>query len=149
MSRFSKMPEPPYYAVIFANQASKTPEGYAEMAAAMGEIAKTLPGYIGIESTRDADGFAITVSYWESEEAIKGWREHAKHAIAQKIGKERWYEDYILRVAKVERHHPDRVCNFSTLSGSHRVCATRVGWCFMRLSFDRVLSYREPGPRAA
>ncbi len=59
------------------------------MAAAMGEIAKTLPGYIGIESTRDADGFAITVSYWESEEAIKGWREHAKHAIAQKIGKER------------------------------------------------------------
>ena len=74
MSRFSKMPEPPYYAVIFANQASKTPEGYAEMAAAMGEIAKTLPGYIGIESTRDADGFAITVSYWESEEAIKGWR---------------------------------------------------------------------------
>ena len=105
MSRFSKMPEPPYYAVIFANQASKTPEGYAEMAAAMGEIAKTRPGYIGIESTRDADGFAITVSYWESEEAIKGWREHAKHAIAQKIGKERWYEDYILRVAKVERQY--------------------------------------------
>ncbi|ERL98205.1 putative enzyme involved in biosynthesis of extracellular polysaccharides [Rhodobacteraceae bacterium HIMB11] len=105
MSRFSKMPEPPYYAVIFANQASKTPEGYAEMAAAMGEIAKTLPGYIGIESTRDADGFAITVSYWESEEAIKGWRKHAKHAIAQKIGKERWYEDYILRVAKVERQY--------------------------------------------
>ena len=69
------------------------------------KFAKTLPGYIGIESTRDADGFAITVSYWENEEAIKGWREHAKHAIAQKIGKERWYEDYILRVAKVERQY--------------------------------------------
>ena len=54
------MPEPPYYAVIFVNQASKTPEGYAEMAAVMGEIAKTLPGYIGIESTRDADGFGKT-----------------------------------------------------------------------------------------
>ena len=105
MSRFSKMPEPPYYAVIFTNQALKTPEGFAEMAAAMGEIAKTLPGYIGIESTRDAYGFAITVSYWESEEAIKGWREHAKHSIAQKIGKERWYEDYILRVGKVEQQY--------------------------------------------
>jgi heme-degrading monooxygenase HmoA len=89
----------------FRQSGLKTPEGYAEMAAAIGEIAKTLPGYIGIESTRDADGFAITVSYWESEEAIKGWREHAKHAIAQKIGKERWYEDYILRVAKVERQY--------------------------------------------
>jgi len=105
MSRFSGMANLPYYAVIFTNQASKTPEGCAEMAAATGEIAKTLPGYIGIESTRDADGFAITVSYWESEEAIKGWRKHAKHAIAQKIGKERWYEDYILRMAKLERQY--------------------------------------------
>ena len=75
------------------------------MAAAIGEIAKTLTGYIGIESTRDEDGFAITVSYWESEEAIKEWREHTKHAIAQKIGNERWYEDYVLRVAKVERQY--------------------------------------------
>ena len=49
MSRFSKMPEPPYYAVIFANQASKTPEGYAEMAAAMGEIAKP---YLDISGSR-------------------------------------------------------------------------------------------------
>ena len=105
MSRFAPMPDTSYYAAIFSNQASETPEGYAEMAAAMGEVAKTLPGYIGIESTRDAEGFAITVSYWESEDAIKGWREHAKHAIAQKIGKERWYDDYILRVAKVERQY--------------------------------------------
>jgi heme-degrading monooxygenase HmoA len=105
MSRFSIMPDPPYYAVIFSNQASKTPEGYAEMSEIMGEIAKTMPGYIGIESTRDTDGFAITVSYWESEEAIKGWRKHAKHSIAQKMGKERWYKHYILRVAKVERQY--------------------------------------------
>ena len=105
ISHFSRMPEPLYYAIIFANQASKTPEGYGEMAAAIGEIAKTLPGYIGIESMRDSDCFAITVSYWESEEAIKGWREHTKHSISQKIGKERWYEDYTVCVAKVERQY--------------------------------------------
>lgn len=105
MSRFAPMPQPPYYAVIFANQASKTPEGYSEMAAQMQEIAKTMPGYIGIESTRDVDGFAITVSYWESEEAIKGWREQANHQIAKKVGRERWYDHFVLRVAKVERQY--------------------------------------------
>ena len=67
ISHFSRMPEPLYYAIIFANQASKTPEGYAEMAAAMGEISKKMPGYIGFDSTHVIDGFAITVSYWESE----------------------------------------------------------------------------------
>ena len=59
---------------------------------------QTLPGYRD-RSTRDADGFAITVSYWESEEAIKGWREHAKHAISPKDRQRAWYEDYgVLRV---------------------------------------------------
>lgn len=105
MSRFAPLPELPYYAVVFSNQASQSPDGYAEMATKMNDIAKTMPGYLGIESTRDVDGFAITVSYWRDEEAIKGWRNHAKHQIAQEIGRERWYEHFALRVAKVERHY--------------------------------------------
>ena len=105
MSRFAPLPELPYYAVVFSNQASQSPDGYAAMAAKMNDIAKTMPGYLGMESTRDVDGFAITVSYWRDEEAIKGWRNHAKHQIAQEIGRERWYEHFALRVAKVERHY--------------------------------------------
>ena len=105
MSRFAPLPELPYYAVVFSNQASQSPDGYAEMAAKMNDIAKTMPGYLGMESTRDVDGFAITVSYWRDEEAIKGWRNHAKHQIAQEIGRERWYEHFALRIAKVERHY--------------------------------------------
>jgi len=71
MQHFAPMPEPTYYAVIFANQASATPEGYVEMAQAMLDCAAEIPGYIGIESSRDSDGFAVTVSYWDSENAIK------------------------------------------------------------------------------
>lgn len=104
-SRFAKMPAPPYYAVIFANQASDKPDGYAEMAGEMREIAATMPGYIGLESARDEKGFAVTVSYWESEDAIASWRNHARHRIARKIGRERWYEHFVLRIAKVERHY--------------------------------------------
>ena len=105
MSCFAPMPDPPYYAVIFSNQISDTPEGYAQMADTMAELAETIPGYIGRETARDADGFAVTVSYWETEAAIKQWREHAKHQLAQKLGKDRWYDHYSLRVAKIERQY--------------------------------------------
>lgn len=104
-NRFAAMPEPPYYAVIFANQLSDQPEGYGETADAMAELATTMPGYIGRESTRDADGFAMTVSYWTDEAAIANWKAEAKHALAQKMGKERWYSHYVLRVARIERHY--------------------------------------------
>lgn len=105
MSHFAKMPPLPYYAVIFANQAANTPDGYAEMAAQMVTLAETMPGYLGIESTRNENGFAITVSYWQDEASIKTWHQHSEHQIAQKIGRDRWYDHFVLRVAKVERHY--------------------------------------------
>ena len=45
----------------------------------------------------------ITVSYWESEEAIRHWKENSEHQIAQKFGKQGWYEHYFIRVARVGR----------------------------------------------
>jgi heme-degrading monooxygenase HmoA len=103
MSRFAPLPEPPYYAVIFANQATQANDGYDEMATLMRQLAETMDGYLGIESTRDAGGFAITVSYWRDEAAIAAWRDNVKHRAAQETGKKRWYDHYVLRVAKVER----------------------------------------------
>ncbi len=61
------------------------------------------PGYLGIESARDEAGFGITVSYWESEEAIKDWKQNAEHLEAQRRGVESWCSNYIVRIAKVER----------------------------------------------
>lgn len=105
MSKFAPLPDPPYYAVIFANQASDDTEGYAEMADIIADLATDQPGYLGIETTRGPDGFGITVSYWADEKALLNWKAQAKHALAQKLGKERWYDRYTLRVAKVERHY--------------------------------------------
>lgn len=105
MSRFAPLPDLPYYAVIFTNHLAHAPDGYADMASAMAELAQTLPGYLGHESTRDTEGFAITVSYWTTLDAIKAWRHHAKHQIAQQMGRDRWYDHYTVRIAKVERHY--------------------------------------------
>lgn len=96
-------PRPPYYAVIFTSLRTAEDRGYGLMADRMVELAAEQPGFLGVESTRGADGLGITVSYWESEAAIQAWKANAQHRIAQETGKSLWYADYALRVARVER----------------------------------------------
>ena len=96
-------PEPPYFAVIFTAQRTEGEQGYGAMADHMLVLAAQQPGYLGVESARDAAGFGITVSYWTSEEAIRAWKANSEHQVAQQAGKRTWYADYALRVAKVER----------------------------------------------
>lgn len=102
---FAPLPEPPYYAVIFASQRRAGDHGYADMAERMVALAAQQPGYLGVESSRDAEGFGLTVSYWRDLESIAAWREHAEHRIARATGRRDWYAGYTLRIARVERAH--------------------------------------------
>ena len=67
----AQTPSAPYYAVIFTSLKTEDDNGYAAMSAKMEELALLEPGYLGIESARNELG--ITVSYWESLDAIKNW----------------------------------------------------------------------------
>lgn len=99
-------PEPPYWAVIFPNQRTgDDPEGYARTAARMVELARRQPGCLGFDSARDAHGFGITVSYWDSLEAIAAWRDHPEHAEAQARGRTTWYAEYDVLIARVDHAH--------------------------------------------
>ncbi len=100
---FAQTPEPPYYAVIFTNQRTAGDNDYGDTSERMMALAKSQPGYLGVESVRGADGVGITVSYWASEDAITGWRQHAEHSLAREQGRKRWYGQFHVRVAKVER----------------------------------------------
>lgn len=99
----AQTPEPPYYAVIFTSVRTPEDRGYAAAAERMVELAAEQPGFLGVETVRDAAGVGITVSYWTSEAAIRAWHEQAEHRIVQEEGKRTWYRDYQLRVARVER----------------------------------------------
>ena len=101
--RFSSTPEPPYYAVIFTGQLKQQHDGYEKMGEKMFELAMEQPGCLGSESTRDDQGLGITVSYWKDEQSIAQWKKHLSHIAAQRLGIERWYDHYEIRVAKVER----------------------------------------------
>ena len=100
---FARTPEPPYFAVIFSSQRQGDDPNYAKVADQMVALAAVQPGYLGVESVRDQNGFGITVSYWASEDAIKAWKQQAEHAEARRLGRTQWYEHFELRVAKVER----------------------------------------------
>jgi heme-degrading monooxygenase HmoA len=103
MSDIAQTPEPPYYAVIFSNHRTEGDNGYGEMADRMVELASEQPGFLGVESVRD--GLGITVSYWESLEAINHWKRNSEHRAAQRLGYEKWYSAFKLRIARVEQDY--------------------------------------------
>jgi heme-degrading monooxygenase HmoA len=100
----ARTPEPPYYAVIFTSRMSDGDNmGYGAMGNKMVELASQQTGFLGVESVRGGEGFGITVSYWTTLEAIEAWKNHSLHQVAQDKGKAEWYQQFGLRVAKVER----------------------------------------------
>lgn len=99
----AKTPSAPYYAVIFTSLRTETIEGYSETAQRMVELAAQQPGFLGVESAREEVG--ITVSYWESLEAIKNWKYVTEHVMARDYGREFWYKSFKTRIAKVERDY--------------------------------------------
>ncbi len=105
MSKIANTPEPPYYAVIFTSDRTDVENGYGEMADRMVMLASQQPGFLGVESAREADGVGITVSYWESLDAIRAWKGNMEHLIAQGKGRSDWYRRYVTRVCKVERDY--------------------------------------------
>ena len=97
------MKETAKYAVIFVSQLSRDTRGYTQMSEEMVTRVKQQPGFLGFDSVRGDDGVGITVSYWESLEAIDGWKTDVAHGRAQRLGREHWYENFALHVARIER----------------------------------------------
>lgn len=93
----------PYYAAIFTNQRSEGGEDlYPMVSERMVALAKEQPGFLGVESVRGDDGIGITISYWESRDAISAWGRHGEHVIAKQQGRQEFYLWYHLRIATIE-----------------------------------------------
>jgi heme-degrading monooxygenase HmoA len=106
MAGLAVTPDPPYYAVIFAStRTDGSPDersSYNAAAARMIELASEQPGFLGVDSARDGE-VGLTVSYWDSKDAIVAWKADAEHTVVREAGRARWYDAYELRVARVER----------------------------------------------
>lgn len=70
----------------------------------MVRLASEQPGFLGIESVHEGT-IGVTVSYWASEAAVARWKNNLEHREAQAHGRGKWYREYKVRVAKVERDY--------------------------------------------
>jgi len=88
------------YAVIFKAKLNQLDESYSLMAQKMRELA--INEYACLEFTSCNEGDQeIAISYWQSLESIKVWKNNAEHLVAQALGKSAWYESYQVQVVEV------------------------------------------------
>lgn len=93
----------PYYAVIFTSLRTQVDENYQAVNAELENMAMSIDGFLGTESTRDGmDGLGISISYWKDLQAIESWRKHSHHIMAKEKGVKDWYKSYSIRISKVE-----------------------------------------------
>jgi heme-degrading monooxygenase HmoA len=89
--------------VLFRSKLVANPEGYEAMSDEMYVLARTMPGFIDVKSYTADDGERLTVVWWEDAETLKHWREQVRHRVAQRQGRQQWYEYYRMEVADVTR----------------------------------------------
>ena len=89
--------------VLFRSKLVANPAGYEAMSDEMEVLAKTMPGFIDVKSYTADDGERLTVVWWEDAETLKLWREQVRHRVAQRQGRQQWYEYYKMEVADVTR----------------------------------------------
>jgi len=92
------------YAVIFRAKIKKLDSEYSETVSRMQHLAIQEYGCTEFISSYE-NGYEITISYWESLEKIKKWKQNEEHQKAQQQGKLSWYENYNVQIAEILRDY--------------------------------------------
>lgn len=80
-------------------------EEYGPRADEMLALAQAMPGLIDVKSFTADDGERVTLVTFADAESQRAWREHPKHRLAQRAGRDRFYADYSIQVCECTRVH--------------------------------------------
>lgn len=95
-------------AIIFEVTPAEGRQGdYLAIAAALKAELETVPGFISVERFQSltTPGRMLSLSFFDSEDAVIDWRNRAAHRRAQAAGRGGVFADYRLRVAQVLRDY--------------------------------------------
>ena len=98
------------YAVIFEVYPKESgKEEYLNIASNLRSILENRPGFISIERFQSltSEGKILSLSFWEDEDSIVGWRNLVEHRNAQRQGKNKLFKSYRIRVAEVKRDYTE------------------------------------------
>lgn len=92
------------FAVIFKAKVSEQDKDYLDTITIMRELAFSKYGCIDFIAVTEGDQ-EIAISYWESEQDIRRWHSDTQHSVAQKHGREKWYQSYVVEVVEIQRRY--------------------------------------------
>ncbi|MGI1668766.1 MAG: antibiotic biosynthesis monooxygenase [Neptuniibacter sp.] len=96
------------FAVIFKAQLKAEDQSYQETAARMRQKAIEEYGCLNFVSVNE-NNQEISISYWESEQAILNWKRDPEHKDAQQKGAARWYRNYTVEVVELKRAYSFKI----------------------------------------
>lgn len=90
-------------------------ERYLQLASELKPLLSDVPGFISIERFQclNTPGKILSLSWWEDEASVAGWKQNVMHSAAQKEGKQSIFSFYRIRVASVLR-------DYSSDTGAHQ-----------------------------
>jgi len=92
------------FAVIFKATTGNQDGHYAETVKIMRELAFEKYGCLDFIAVTEGDQ-EIAISYWQSEQDIQRWHHDSQHAVAQQLGREKWYLSYSVEIAEIKRQY--------------------------------------------
>lgn len=78
---------------------------YVARSERMDELVRQIPGFISVKNYTAADGEEITLARFASEEALDAWRFQPEHVVAQRKGREDYYQSYWVQVCTTIRDY--------------------------------------------
>ena len=80
---------------------------YFDLAAELRPELETIDGFLSVErfESLTTPGKYVSISFWRDEDAIRRWRAHGRHRLAQSLGKREIFSDFRISVAEVVRDY--------------------------------------------
>ena len=90
------------FAVIFKANVAELDDEYLQLAQRLKTLAFERYGCREFVSVTEGDQ-EIAISYWDTEQQIRDWKNDPEHRLAQARGREKWYRSWSIDVCEVIR----------------------------------------------
>jgi heme-degrading monooxygenase HmoA len=78
---------------------------YGNRVASLLTHAQKIPGFKSIKGYHAEDGEELILVEFDNEQALKQWREHPEHLIAQDLGRSTYYSEYQVQICSPIREY--------------------------------------------
>ena len=87
---------------VFRSRLRPDASAYADDAAAVAALARSMPGYVEHKAFTAPDGERVTLVTFADRASHDAWRDHPEHRAAMRRGIDAYYEEYSISVGTTD-----------------------------------------------